>query len=174
MMAKVWRERVTYAAMSLLVGWHTVAMMVAPAPRGSDLVRGARVVFAPYLQLFALDNNWDFFAPEVGKDSFLRYVLKDDAGVEHSFDSDASLNWFHPTSIWFGAWYFAVLDFPEDFGEETGALFCREHADLHPVAITLFEVTEKDYGPLDRLSGKQPLDPAFIKVTELKSFACPH
>jgi hypothetical protein len=173
-MAEVWRKRATYAAMSLLVVWHTLAMVVAPAPGFSDLVRGLRVVFEPYLTLFALDNDWDFFAPEVGKDSFLRYVIKDDAGVEHSFDSDASLNWFHPSSIWLRGWYSAVLNFPDDFGEEIGALFCREHAELHPVSITLFEVAEQNFGPLDRLSGKRPLDPEFVDVTEVKSFECPH
>lgn len=173
MTAKVWRERVTYAAMSFFVAWHTVAMVVAPAPGYTDVMHGLRVVFEPYLDFFGLDNDWNFFAPEVGKDSILRYVIKDDAGVEHSFDSDANLNWFHPSSMWFRAWYLAILDSPADFGEEFAAVFCREHAALHPVAITFFEVEEKDYGPLDRLRGKQPSDPEFVKVTEVKSFECP-
>lgn len=172
-MPKVWRERVTYAAMSFFVAWHTLAMVVAPAPATSDLVRGLRVVLTPYLDFFELDNDWNFFAPVVGKDAILRYVIKDDAGVEHSFDTDANLNWFDASYNWFRAWYFAVLDSPDDFAEEFAALFCREHAALHPAAITLFEVEEKDYGPLDRLRGKQQTDPEFVKVTEVKSLQCP-
>ncbi|HMK70685.1 MAG TPA: hypothetical protein VK442_06915 [Xanthobacteraceae bacterium] len=173
MMAKVWRERLTYAAMSLFVAWHTLAMVVAPATGTTDVMRGLRVVLQPYLDLFELDNDWDFFAPEVGKDSILRYVIKDAAGVEHSFDTDANLNWFQPSSIWFRAWYLAVVNSPDDFAEEFAALFCREHAELHPVAIAFFEVEEKDYGPLDRLRGKRPKDAEFVTVTEVKSFECP-
>ena len=44
MTAKVWRERVIYTAMSLFVAWHTLAMIVAPAPGESDLMRGLRIV----------------------------------------------------------------------------------------------------------------------------------
>jgi hypothetical protein len=174
LMAKIWRERVTYAAMSLVVAWHTLAMVVAPAPGMSDLTRGARVVLEPYLHFFGLDNDWAFFAPEVVRDSVLRYVIKDDAGVEHSFDAGAGLNWFHPSYIWFRAWYIAVLNNPDDFGEEFAALFCREHAELHPVKIMFFEVDEQDYGPVDRLRGKQPLDLDFTKVFPVETFACPH
>jgi hypothetical protein len=172
-MPATWRARLTYAAMSLFVAWHSLAMIVAPAPQTSELTRGLRAVFTPYLHLFALDNNWSFFAPEVGKDSILRYVIKDDAGVEHTFDSDADLNWLYPSSIWFRAWYFSLLDSPDDFAEEFAARFCREHAELRPAAIMLREVELQDYGPLDRLAGKGPLDPEFIKVTDIKSFACP-
>lgn len=172
-MTKVWRERVTYTAMSLLVAWHTLAMVVAPAPATSDLVRGLRIVLKPYLQFLAIDNDWNFFAPEVRRNSVLRYVIRDGAGAEHSFDADANLNWLLPTSIWFRDWYLAVLDHPDAFAAEFAALFCREHADLHPVAITLLDAEEQDFGPQDRLQGKRPLDPEFVKVTEVKSFECP-
>jgi hypothetical protein len=174
MVAKVWRERVTYTAMSLFVAWHTLAMIVAPAPGASALIRGLRIVFQPYLSFFRIDNEWNFFAPNVAPGLVLRYVIKDDAGVDHSFKAAAGLNWFHPSYIWVRSWYFAVLFDPNEFAEEFAALFCREHANLHPVAITLLEVEQQDYGPQDRLSGKQPLDPEFAKVTTLKSFPCPH
>ena len=179
MTAKVWRERVTYTAMSLFVAWHTLAMVVAPAPGTSDLIKGLRSVLDPYLHIFRLDNRWNFFAPDVGEEGrdplgvILRYVIKDDAGTLHRFDPTVGLNWFHPSSIWFRAWYFALLDSPDDFAEEFAALFCRQHADLHPVTIMLFEVDQQSYGPLDRLRGKQPLDEEFVKVAIVKSFACP-
>ncbi len=174
MTAKVWRERVTYTAMSLFVAWHTLAMVVAPAPSTSDLIKGLRIVFDPYLHFFKLDNDWGFFAPDVASGIVLRYVIKDDAGTLHRFDPHAGLNWFHPSSIWFRGWYLALLESPDDFGEEFAALFCREHAELHPVTIMLFEVDQQNYGPLDRLSGKRPLDPEYVKVAPVKSFECPH
>lgn len=173
MTAKVWRERVTYTAMSLFVAWHTLAMIVAPAPGESDLMRGLRIVVDPYLHFFKLDNDWGFFAPDVANGMVLRYVIKDDAGTLHRFDPDAGLNWFLPSSIWFHDWYRALLENPDDFGEEFAALFCRQHAELHPATITLFAAAQKDYGPPDRLRGKQPLDPEFVKVAPVKSFECP-
>src|ERR1700728_3232536 len=108
MVAKVWRERVTYTAMSLFVAWHTLAMIVAPAPGASALIRGLRIVFQPYLSFFRIDNEWNFFAPNVAPGLVLRYVIKDDAGVDHSFKAAAGLNWFHPSYIWVRSWYFAV------------------------------------------------------------------
>jgi len=179
-MAKVWRERVTYAAMSLFFAWHTIAMVVAPAPNTSDLIKGLRIVLDPYLYFFRLDNEWNFFAPDVSEEGqdplgvMLRYVIKDEAGTLHRFDAGAGLNWFHPSSIWFHGWYLALLARPDDFGEKFAALFCREHAELHPVTITLFEAHQRHYSPLDRLRGKQPLDPKFVKVAPIKSFECPH
>ena len=179
MTAKVWRERVTYTAMSLFVAWHTLAMVVAPAPGSSDLIKGLRTVLDPYLHFFRLDNQWNFFAPDVGEqgrdplDISLRYVIEDDAGKLHRVDPAAALNWFLPSSIWFTAWYLALLDSPDDFGGQFAALFCRQHADLHPVTITLYAAEQKDYAPLDRLRGKQPLDAEFVKVTTVKSFQCP-
>ena len=92
MTAKVWRERVTYTAMSLFVAWHTLAMVVAPAPGSSDLIKGLRTVLDPYLHFFRLDNQWNFFAPDVGEQGrdplgiVLRYVIEDDAGKLHRFD----------------------------------------------------------------------------------------
>jgi hypothetical protein len=173
MTAKVWRERVTYTAMSLFVAWHTLAMVVAPAPSTSDLIKGLRIVLDPYLHFFKLDDEWGFFAPDVASGIILRYVIKDDAGNLHRFDPQAGLNWFHPSSIWFHDWYRALLENPDDFGEQFAA-WCREHAELHPVTITLFEVDQQNYGPLDRLRGKRPLDPEFVKVASVKSFECRH
>ena len=178
--AKVWRDRVTYAAMSLFVVWHTVAMVAAPAPGTSDLIKGLRIVLDPYLHFFNLDNQWNFVAPDITEEGhdppgvILRYVIKDDAGTLHRFDPEAGLNWLRPSWFWFRSWYVALLQSPDDFGEQFAALFCREHAELHPVTITFFEVDEQNYGPLDRLRGKQPLDPEFVTVAPVKSFECPH
>ncbi len=180
MMAKLWRQRLTYLAMSLFVAWHTLALVVAPAPGTSDLIKGLRTVLDPYLHFLRLDNQWNFFAPDVGEEGrdplglVLRYVIEDDAGTLHRVDPSAALNWYLPSSIWFRAWYFALLDSPDDFGEQFAALFCRQHADLHPLTITLFAAEQKDYGPQDRLRGKQPLDAEFVSVATVKSLQCPH
>jgi hypothetical protein len=54
MISKQWRERLGYAAMSVFVGWHTLAMVVAPAPEESALVKSLHGLLQPYLALFNL------------------------------------------------------------------------------------------------------------------------
>ena len=71
-----WRDRLTYLAMSLVVAWHSFAMVVGPAPGNSTLVQSLRPLVQPYISLFRLDTSWNFFAP-VGKHTQFRYVIED-------------------------------------------------------------------------------------------------
>jgi hypothetical protein len=166
------RERLAYTAMSLLVVWHTLAMVLQSAPN-SALVRSGRLLFDPYLTLFRLDKQWGFFAPDVKVGGQLRYIVEDAAGKHHTFTPADELSRFHPTSIWFKDWYKAVMTSPERFGDAATALHCREHASLHPITITLLAIEQKGFWPEDRLSGKHPLDPEFVTVNTLKTVRCP-
>ena len=173
MIAKPWRERLIYVAMSVLVAWHTLAIVVAPAPSGSAIAQLLRSLLHPYLTLFRLDNKWDFYAPNVGKGHQFRYIIEDAAGTLHTFMPTDDLNWYHPSHWWFRAWYDAIVESPDVHGEPAAARLCRQHAALHPVAITLMNLEEKDFSPADHLSGKHPLDSEFVTVTDLKRVRCP-
>lgn len=174
MISKQWRHRLIYAAMSIFLGWHTLAMVIAPAPEQSDLVRSLRGMLQPYLSFFKLDNHWDFFAPNIGGNSVFRYVLKDSTGVDHTFTPMRNWSWFSPTSLWFHDWYDALMDEPEVYGDIFATLLCREHADLRPVSIVLQAVEEQEFWPEDLLKGKHPIDPEFVEVQPpIASLACP-
>jgi hypothetical protein len=173
MISKQWRERLTYAAMSVFVGCHTLAMVAAPAPDESELVKSVRGLLQPYLALFKLDNHWDFFAPNISGNSVFRYVVKDSAGIGHTFTPMSNWSWFGPNSIWFHDWYDAVMDEPDVYGDTFARFLCREHAELKPVSIVLQAVDEQEFWPEDLLKGKHPLDPEFVEVRPLKSLACP-
>ena len=80
MISKPLRERLTYTAMSVFLAWHTVAMVLAPAPDNSVIAIALRPLFQPYLSLLRQDNRWDFFAPTVETGTELRYTLEDAAG----------------------------------------------------------------------------------------------
>jgi hypothetical protein len=166
-----WRQRLLYAGMSLLVTWHTLAMVVATAP-DSLISENARRIFDPYLTLFRLDNQWGFFAPNVGNGSQFRYVVEDASGKMHTFVPADSLNKFHPTSIWVRDRYRLVMEEPETYGDAAGAGLCREHAALNPVSITLFEADQKDFWPEDRQKGKAPLDAEYVELNLLKQVRC--
>jgi hypothetical protein len=158
--------------MSLLVIWHTIAMLVAAAP-SSAMTRAAGKLFDPYLALLNLDNYWGFFAPVVGASYQFRYLVEDAAGLQHLFIPGDKLNRFSPNAIWLSDHYREVMDSVDDYGEVTVSELCREHAALHPVAITLLAVTGNEFGPEDRRSGKSPLDPEFVTVDTLKTIRCP-
>lgn len=165
------RQRLAYAAMSLLVVWHGLAMVVAASPE-SAIARSARPLFDPYLTLFRLDNKWGFFAPNVDQGFQFRYVVEDASGKRHAFIPADQLSRFHPTSLWIKDRYKTVMMFPETHGEVAAAALCREHAALQPVSVTLLEVEQKEFWPEHQLSGKHPLDPEFVTINTLMTVRC--
>jgi hypothetical protein len=172
MVSQRWRARLTYAAMSAFVAWHTLATVLGPAPDTSGTAKGLRAAFQPYLSLFRLDNQWDFFAPNVGRGFQLRYIVEDSAGNHHPFVPDRELSQFHPGFFWFRSWYYAVIDESATYADSAAAYFCRKHAALHPVAIILLDAEQKDFTPEDRVNGKHPRDPEFVTVSTVKKVEC--
>ena len=173
MASKMWRQRLTYMAMSVFVAWHTLAMVVAPAP-DSHVTQSLRALLQPYLTLFRLDNPWDFFAPTVGEGSRLRYVVEDAAGERHAFMPTEQLSWFHPDYFWFRAWYYAIIEYPELYADRAAARLCRKHAALHPVSITLLSYEEERlHTRTTILSGKHPHGSRVFHREHLKRVKCP-
>jgi hypothetical protein len=169
---RMWRKRLAYTAMSLLVVWHTFAMVVGPAP-DSDLTTAARVVLQPYLSFFRLDNQWGFFAPDVAVDAGFRYVIEDASGKRHFFNPAEKLSRYHPTDIWVKDWYIHIMEDPETYRDAVAASLCREQAALHPVKVMLLEIDQTDFMPADQLSGKHPFDPEFLDENILAIMRCP-
>jgi hypothetical protein len=172
MISQQWRSRLSFAAMSVFLAWHTAAMVIAPVPEHSELVRTLRVPFHPYVAFFRLDNMWDFFAPNVGSPSELRYIVEDTRGNHHTFVPAKDLNWFHPYFFWSNSWYNAIMDTPESYADTAGEIFCHKHAALRPVSIIFLEANSDDFTPQDELAGKHPMDPEFVTVSTVKRVAC--
>jgi len=165
-------RRLAYLGMSAFVAWHTLAMVIAPAP-DNDVTRLARVALQPYLTLFRLDNQWDFFAPTVGEGSRLRYDILDRSGKTSAFLPTDELNWYHPNYLWFRSWYYRIMDDPDRYADAAAAVLCRKHAALQPLAITFYEVLEEPYTPADFLAGKGRMDAGFFSVNMLRGMRCP-
>jgi hypothetical protein len=170
MILKPWRQRLTYTAMSIFVGWHTLAIVAAPASDASAAMQSLRVLLTPYMTLFELDHTWQFFSPDVERGDQLRYVITDRSGRRHTFVPSEKWSWFHPASL---GWDESVLDDPDTYAEPSAVFFCRKNAALRPVSIAFLQVQEKDFTPQDHLNGKRPLDPEFTTVRELRRFTCP-
>lgn len=176
MIRKPWWDRLRYLAMSLFVGWHAMAILIAPAPYGSPLVEGLHAVVRPYLTLFRLESPWSFFTNVAAtKLPQFRYVIEDADGKEHTFAPVAEFNWYHPRYNWFERIYWTIMDSPDP--ERIGRYFvpslCRQHAALKPVAITFLSVLPGDFWQDDQLAGHQPLDPERVTTYTLMRAACP-
>jgi hypothetical protein len=165
-------QRLTYVAMSLLLAWHTFAMVIGPAPE-SLATDAAHAVAQPYLTFFGLQHPWDFFAPTVDTGYHFSYVVEDKAGEKRSFTPADRLNNLHPISIWMKDRYTKIMSMPETYGDAAGAALCLEHASLNPVSVTLLENQHKDFGPKDLLSGKLPSDAEFVRAKTLRTVTCP-
>lgn len=172
MILQQWRARLTFAGLSAFLAWHTIAMLIAPAPNVSEFVRAVRVPFQPYLSLFRLDNRWGFFAPDVSRGTQFRYIIEDIAGNHHPFKPTENLSWFHPTLFWFWYWFDAIIANPEIYADAAGAHLCRKHAALHPVSVIMLEAVAGEFTPEDELAGKRPTDPEFVTITTVKRVTC--
>jgi hypothetical protein len=174
MISVLWRERLAYLAMSLVVGWHSLAIIVAPTPDGSSIVQALRFVVQPYLSLFRLDNRWNFFVP-VGKHMQFRYVVEDTAGKRHVFVPVEEPSGSIPRYVmWREMKYFyeGVMEAPDIRGAAIVASLCRKHASLNPASITLLQVQELDFSHEAYLQGYRPLDPEFVTVNTLANIKC--
>jgi len=169
-----WWKRLTYLVMSLVVGWHSLALIIAPLPDNSAALRWVRSYMTPYLNLFRLDNKWSFFAPNVGRQLVFRYIVEDTEGKEHTFEPLNEPHWSFPKyAMWrqFKYLYDSILGDPEAY-VAVAALLCRQHAPLKPVAVSFVQVEELDFWAEHYRNGHRPLDPDFVKVTRLTNTSC--
>jgi hypothetical protein len=169
-----WRERLTYLAMSLVVAWHSTALIVAPMPNGSTMAQTFGALLQPYLSLLRLDNQWNFFVP-VGRHAQFRYVVEDAAGKQHVFTPvDEASGSVARYVMWreFKYLYEGVMEAPAIRGERITTLLCQKHAALNPASVTLLQVQELDFWPDDYLRGRRPLEPEFTFVSTLTHIMC--
>jgi hypothetical protein len=155
-MRKAWQERLTYATLSTILGWHTFVMVVAPAP-ANDLTRSAQTILGPYVALYQLKHPWGFFAPAIGLGYELRYTIKDTSGIGQSFLPAKGVNAYHPASWWYSEWQNKVIAYPEIYAERMLEILCHQHQTLHPVSIKLFMINQLPFSRADFLAGKRPM-----------------
>jgi hypothetical protein len=168
------RKRLSVVVMSLVVGWHSLAMLVAPAPGDSVTAQSLRYVLQPYLSLLRLDNGWAFFVP-VGKHAQFRYEVRDGAGNDHTFTPSEEPADSLPKYVWwreFKYLYDGIMDSPQVMGGVAGAILCETHAELDPLFVTLLQVQEENFWPEDQLAGKHPLDQEFVTVNSIVRVPC--
>jgi hypothetical protein len=166
------RRQATYLAMSTLLIWHTLAILVGPAAN-SALTQQARKLLGPYLTVLGIDNRWAFFAPSVENGVIFRYEIALPSGERRAYVPLDQVPAYSPIRRWLRDRFREMLDKPDLYAGVVGEALCREHADLRPRSVTLIEALQKDFEAEDRLAGKSPFDPEFLKVTTIKTVSCP-
>jgi hypothetical protein len=172
MIAKQVRNRILYVVGSLLLGWHTIAMMLTPVPDRNDIVRSFRGLFQPYVSFFGLDTTWDFFSP-IGRGHQFRYVISDAEGNDHTFVPIMDINWLLPERRWHERIFTELMNEPSTYGNYIATWYCGKHASLKPVSILLVEMQEGRFWPDDLKKGKQPYDPEYLTSNPLMQVDCP-
>jgi hypothetical protein len=166
-----WRKRLFYTAASLFVVLHTVTLLVGPMP-DSVLKTGLLDVLHPYAAPLRLTSTWDFYAPGIGFGTQFRYTVEDSGGENHTYIPAANISGFDPLYWWSSEWYKTVVKYPDDYANIAGALLCKEHASLRPVAITLTHIQQKAFSITDQLDGKHPIDPEFFEENIIERVEC--
>jgi hypothetical protein len=161
--------------MSLFVVWHTLAILVAPTPTGSGMVQSLRAVVQPYISFFRLDNQWSFFAPKVGRQGEFRYVVEASDGKRHVFipseEPRESISHYFMWREW-KYFYDKLMDTADARAYLIAGLFCKKHASLNPVSISLLRTQELDFSQDDYLQGYRPGDARFINLVSLANIDC--
>jgi len=171
-----WRERLIFVAMSVFIAWHTLAIVIAPMSSRSMTAQGLRAVLQPYLTLFRLDNTWDFFSPTANNpftSRQLAYLIEDKSGKKQFLMPESEYSGLEPRYFWFRSWHFAIIDGPNDYADIAAAFYCKKHAALHPVAITLLALQGKEFTLSDFLAGKPRWGPEFVVAQTIKHAKCP-
>ena len=170
-----WVGRLKYLAMSFIVVWHTLAIVIAPAPTGGEMVQFFRSVLQPYLTLFKMDNQWSFFAPKVGRGGEARYVVEASDGKRHVFEpSEMPRESLSHLFLWREWKYFfdKLNDSVGTRGYLIAGLLCKQYADFKPLSVTLLRVEERDFSAEDYRQGYRPQDPRYINVKLVAKFEC--
>lgn len=170
----LWRNRFVCLTMSAFVAWHTVSILVAPIPYGSDALLWVHGVFRPYMTLFRLESSWGFFT-QVPKLPMFRYIVESEDGQQHTITPIREFKWYNPRTNWIERTFMAMSLDPEPLriGSYYLPILCKRHADLKPVSITFTTVTGNDFTRDDFLAGYRPDDPDFTTVEQLMYAECP-
>src|SRR5262245_59603227 len=110
-----WRARVVTFAASFFLVWHTLAMLVAPAP-GSAVKQSLVNIMQPYLTMLGFSETWGFYTPVIGAGQRLRHVVETPGGEECTFtEAEELFSWFNPRYWWVSAWHNTIINSPERY-----------------------------------------------------------
>lgn len=162
---------VPYVLASLFLVWHTLALVIGPAP-GSDLMSRIYPVFVPYLDGFNLNNQWGFFAPDPHAGSLLRYGLETTGGERRALHLTEDLSRGDAGFLRYSSLYLTLARQREPFLQAASNYLCRRHEAEQPLAIQFFAGHQLRLGPEQYRAGARPLQDEYVSVEYFEPIAC--
>lgn len=162
---------VPYVLASLFLIWHTLALVIGPAP-GSELMSKIYPAFVPYLNGFNLNNQWGFFAPDPHAGSLLRYGLETRDGERQVFHLTENLGREDADFLRYTSLYLTLIRQPQSYMKAAAKYLCRRHRALKPLAIQFFAGHQLRIGPEQFVAGSRPLQDDYMSVEYFEPIAC--
>ncbi len=159
-------------AASLFLIWHSLVIVIGPAP-GSYLLGRVYRVFDPYLSFFHLENYWAFFAPNPASGNLLRYAVRDEYGQQHIFKLTEDHRRSEPAYLRHTTFYTAISDHKDPGYTASAARYlCQRHAGLKPASIVFITGQQLRLPRQAWLDGKRPLDDDYMEVVYQDPISC--
>lgn len=165
------RNPFVYGVASIFIVWHLLAIFVGPAP-GSYTMGKIYPKFLPYLNVFNLNNEWGFFAPDPHSGSLARYIVEDVQGKQHVFKLNEVIHRGDPAFLRRSSFYLTMMRKREPYLRAGLRHLCKRHTDLKPISVQLFVGHQIIVSRDDYLKGARPLDDHFMNVEFFEPFPC--
>ena len=167
------KHRVGYLIGSVFIVWHTLAIVfVAPWPFNNRVQDFLAPFFLPYTNSLRLDETWQFYGPDPGLGTVLRYgVTSAETQKYHRVNLTEDLDRSDPAFYRYTTVFIYTVDYPA-FRTSLLEYLCRKHADLAPATVHLETFRQR---PLTReayLRGDRPLDAAYLRRSDVARVSC--
>lgn len=164
---------VLYLLASLFLVWHTLALVIGPAP-GSSLMGHIYPAFVPWLNSLNLNNQWGFFAPDPHAGSLPRYIVESADGGEQVVRLSETLQRSDAGFLRYSSLYLSLARQREPYLQAAAQYLCRQHRAQVPIAIHFFVGHQLRVGPEQYREGARPLQDDYMTVEYFEPIACEH
>ena len=168
------KRKITLGVGSVFLLWHVLVLVFATVPDKSYIRDKLEPVFAPYMSLFQLYNNWHFYAPDPRTTGqVLRYTVESQSGKQTLFSLSESHQRLDPAFFRYTV-FSSGLVFRGKYEHfySVAQYLCRQHAELKPKTILLTANFQLPYTREDYYAGLHPLDERFLRRVDARRIQC--
>lgn len=168
------KRKITLGVGSVFLCWHVLVLVFATVPENSYIRDKLEPLFAPYMSLFQLYNNWHFYAPDPrATGQVLRYTVESRSGKQTVFSLSESHQRLDPAFFRYTVFASGLVQrgqYPHFYS--VAQFLCHKHADLGPARILFTANFQLPYKREDYYAGLHPLDERFLRKVDTMYIPC--
>lgn len=170
-------QSLSFAAFSVFIVWHVVAITIVGPFSKSYLSHRLRAVYEPYLALTELDRSWPFYAPEPFNGSVLRYETQARNGVKtlHPLTEahqPHDLAYFRYTNFYSYLFREPAYTKERGYDKSVARYLCQRQASNNIDSVRFILLSQRRFTYTDYLAGKRSLDKEYWDSKEFGPYAC--